>query len=147
MGKPDKTDTKQSREKTNLEKQRFLDALRLETTGANVLLACKIAEVNRTWMYQCKSEDPDFSQAWDRAILNGRQTLRDMAYSVVYKRLADGDKTVAMFVLKAIEPEVWNQEKAESTKVEEHWHTPSPRFRKAMEDLYKRHNIEQTPTK
>ena len=113
MGNTDKTDTEQHREKTKLEKQKFLEALKLETTGANVLLACKIAGVNRTWMYQCKAEDSNFSQEWDLAILSGRQTLRDMAYSVIYKSLADGDKKIAVFVLKSLESDIWDNDRLE----------------------------------
>lgn len=111
MAITDKTDTVEHNQKTELDKQKFLDALRLETTGANVLLACKIAGVNRTWMYQCKAEDDDFSMKWDRAIVDGKQSLHDMAYSVVYKSLAEGDKKMAMFVLRTLEPETWNRDR------------------------------------
>ena len=123
MNSTDKTDTKTHRMQTETEKQKFLDALKLETTGANILLACKIAGVNRTWMYQCKSEDSNFSRAWDEAVRFGKQSLRDMAYSVIYKSLAEGDKKIAMFVLKSLEPAVWNQDKGEVADTK----SPEPR--------------------
>lgn len=141
----DKTDTKTHRERTVVEKQKFLDALKLETTGANILLACKIAGVNRTWMYQCKSEDSDFSRAWDEAVMFGKQSLRDIAYSVIYKSLAEGDKKIAMFVLKSLEPETWNREKMDETEIkstQEPTCYVSPHFSQMIRDLEKRNALQ-----
>lgn len=133
MTKTDKTDTK-----TAIKKKRFLEALENKSYGVSVLEACKIAKVNRQYMYELRSEDPDFANNWDQAISFGRQTLQDMAMSVICDQLKNGDKTVAMFVLRQLDPQTWNKDRervGESSGPVQMTHTVSPRFAKVMERL------------
>jgi hypothetical protein len=133
MTKTDRTDTK-----TTIKKNRFVEALKNKSFGVSVLEACKIARVNRQYMYELRSEDPNFAIEWDQAISFGRQTLQDMAMSVIYEQLKSGDKTVAMFVLRQLDPQTWNKDRervGENAGPVQMTHTVSPRFAKVMERL------------
>lgn len=119
-------------------KSLFIAKLRDEDTASNVQLACKLAGVSRAYMYECRAEDAEFAKQWDDAVRTGRQTLKDMAISVIYDQLKSGDKTVAMFVLRQLEPETWNRDRektGEGGGPIEHVHKVSPRFAKVMDRL------------
>ncbi|HVZ12285.1 MAG TPA: hypothetical protein VG965_04620 [Patescibacteria group bacterium] len=138
MKKSDKNDTKQAVDKTNKKKQLFLEALEKKTFGASVLDACKIARVNRQYMYRLRAEDPNFARQWDMAIADGHQTLHDLALSAIYEHLKNMDKTVAMFVLRQLDPQTWNKDRervGENAGPVQMTHKVSPRFAKIMEGV------------
>lgn len=138
MKKSDKTDTKQAYLKTEQKKLKFLKVIREQ--GVSVLGACKIVGVGRQYMYQLRSEDSHFAQEWNIAVEEGKQTLKDMALSVIYDQLKNNDKTVAMFVLRQLDPQTWNKDRervGESARPVQMTHTVSPRFAKVMERLLK----------
>lgn len=126
------------REEKEKNKRNFIEALKTEQCSGNVSAACATAKIARSWMYECRGEDEKFAKEWDDAVQEGYKTLEDMAVGVIYKQLEANDKYVAMFVLRQLNPKVWNKDRekvGEGGGAIEVRHKVSPKFAKIMRDI------------
>lgn len=86
--------------RTSATRARFLDAL---SEFGNVTQSCLAANVGRAAMYAWKAQDPEFSDAWDEALVLGVNGLEDKALDYA---IAGNDKLI-MFLLASRRPEVY----------------------------------------
>lgn len=118
--KTDKTDIikKEEAEKTKEKKRLFLECLSDDKVAGNVLIAAKNAGVNRQYMYELRAEDETFREDWDKVVDRAKIQLRyEMEYSLRKEGLA-GNVTAAIFILKNVAPELWNDKyKLEGTGI------------------------------
>ncbi len=135
MSKKDKVDTI----KRETSKQKFLDALAIDSVAGNVLVACKIAGVTRSLMYRYRNEDLDFAVKWNQCVKDGRKILLDMAYNVLYQSLANQNLTASIFVLKTLNPKIWNDRIIKlniEDKPQETYHEVSPEYAKMLNEKF-----------
>jgi hypothetical protein len=70
-----------------------------------VVEAAKAAGISRTQVYRTKAEDEDFAARWAEVEEWSTEQLEQIAY----KRAADGDTTLVIFLLKARRPDVYRE--------------------------------------
>lgn len=124
----DKVDTIK-REQT---KQKFLDALALDTVSGNVIMACNVAGVTRSLMYRYREQDNVFRQRWDTITKKGREVPADIAESQLNRAVLQGNVTAIIFTLKKLRPEVWGDKYQAPIQ---QTHKPSPEFQKMYTKL------------
>jgi len=91
--------------KTNRWQKAFLVAL--EQTGS-VTQACEAAKISRVWVYECRKEDKQFAEDWERALECGADALVDEAR----RRAFAGSDTLLIFLLKGLQPQRWRESRA-----------------------------------
>ena len=83
-------------------------------------IACNKSGVSRATYYRWKEEDPDFSQAVDKAQEEGEALIRDVAVSKIIKGINDDNLTAAMYWLNHRDPRFSNKvEISTATKPQE----------------------------
>jgi hypothetical protein len=85
-------------DKTSEKRERFLAKLAL---GMSVQAGCDAAAFSRASAYRWRSEDPEFAEAWDRAIDEGTDRLEDIAMA----RASEKSDVLMIVMLKARRPE------------------------------------------
>ena len=95
------TNKKKSRKKSEASirarkkrKKVFLEALKL--SAGNVSIACSKADISRNTAYRWYNEDPEFREAW----IEVKESLLDMAESMLLKAIKEGKTTELIFYLK-----------------------------------------------
>ena len=78
-------------------KERFLSELR---KMPNISRACRVVKVSRQTAYNAKTDDAEFSAAWDDALIEGVESLEESAW----KQAKKGSDTLTIFLLKAHNP-------------------------------------------
>src|SRR6266496_1399802 len=91
--------------KHNRWQKAFLTAL--EKTGS-VTEACAAAKISRVWAYECRKENPQFAEEWERALERGADALIDEAR----RRAFAGSDLLLMFLLKGLQPQRWRESRA-----------------------------------
>jgi hypothetical protein len=94
----------------------------LELLGecGNVSAACFTIGVGRASMYEWKAQDPEFSDAWDEALVLGVAGMEDRA---IEQAMAGSDRLM-MFLLQARKPDVYQPRQSLDVN---HHHTLSVR--------------------
>lgn len=77
------------------------------TAGDAVAQAARAAEISRAEAYRWKTEDSEFSTAWDDAVEEGLDQLE----TVAYQRAMDGNDGLLTMYLKCRRPEKWNPDR------------------------------------
>lgn len=62
-------------------------------------VACQKTCIGRSTYYRWLKEDPDFRIGAEKALINGRERLNDMAESVVVKKVSEGDLSASKYYL------------------------------------------------
>lgn len=89
----------------------FLDALR---ESPIISEACKAAGVSRTTAYRHRDLAPEFAVDWEKALRIGMSSLEDVAI----KRAKDGSDTLMIFLLKAHDPDKYQDRSRVNLKVD-----------------------------
>lgn len=82
------------------QKEQIIDLLKLEKTGGNISLVCKLIGISRQTLYDWRKEDLDFSRAIDFASIEGKIAIADLAEQGLIDRIKAGDTTAIIFTLK-----------------------------------------------
>lgn len=85
-------------ERTAKRQEVFLAAL---ADGLSATAACEAAGLSRAHTYAWRSEDPEFAEAWDRALDQGTDKLEDIAMA----RAKEKSDVLMIVMLKARRPE------------------------------------------
>jgi hypothetical protein len=85
-------------ERTARKQETFLAAL---AEGLSATAACEAAGLSRAHTYAWRGEDPEFADAWDRAIDQGTDKLEDIAM----QRAKEKSDVLMIVMLKARRPE------------------------------------------
>lgn len=70
-----------------------------------VTSACKQADVGRATYYKWLEEDKKFVLAVEKATIDGKRFVTDMAKAQLLKLVSAGDKTAIIFLLKNYDPD------------------------------------------
>lgn len=113
MVKMDKMDTNKKREI----KEKFLEELQDKDVGGNVTIALRRLGYARSTMYLWRSQDEKFCEAWDDAVLQGKETLADEAVHALRGQVLKGNITAIIFALKNLRSEQWMDRQAVTHEV------------------------------
>ena len=78
-------------------------------------IACNKSGVSRATYYRWKEQDPEFSQAVDKAQEEGEALIRDVAVSKIIKGINDDNLTAAMYWLNHRDPRFSNKVEISTT--------------------------------
>lgn len=83
---------------------KFIKAL-FEQTGGCISDACKTVGISRPTINNWRRLDSSFDQRVQEAIIEGKESLADLAESALKKRIESGDTTAIIFTLKSLRRE------------------------------------------
>ncbi|MEP7294029.1 MAG: hypothetical protein ABI835_19740 [Chloroflexota bacterium] len=83
-------------------KVRFLSEL---SKMPNIARACRLARISRQTAYRYRESEAEFAAAWDEALTEGVESLEESAWKFAQR----GDTTMAIFLLKAHNPEKYRE--------------------------------------
>jgi len=101
--------------KKDLMKSRFLEELRSEEVGGNITIALRRLGFHRSTLYDWKATDIEFADAWEIAVVDGKEAMADEAEHALRKQILNGNVTAIIFSLKNLRHEQW-----EDREVKEH---------------------------
>lgn len=139
--KSDKSDTKstfQAQERTTLMKAKFIETLEMDRVAGNVLVAANAVGLSRDTVYRWRREDHIFAEKWSQAVILSGDKRADLAEDKLDEAVRKGNMTAIMYTLKKYRPEIFGNNRTKNHQQQEYLHTPSPRFREAMNRLYNR---------
>lgn len=90
-------------------KKKFIEELRGKDCAGNVTLALRRTGFANSTMYLWKKEDKEFSENWDEAVREGKETFADEAEHALRGQVLRGNVTAAIFTLKCLRPEKWRE--------------------------------------
>jgi len=106
----------------------FLTSLKL---GNSITKSCEKAGISRRSVYYWKSEDDEFSEAWDDAVASSNEELEDELRSRALDRSDTKSHILLIFLLKKINPEYKENYKPETKKLRE----KTPEFEFSPEEV------------
>lgn len=99
-------------------KEKFLAELVTMEAAGNVLVACQRTGLSRSSMYDWKAEDPEFKEAWEKAVEKGKEILaEELENALRVAAVTNKNVTAIIFGLKNLRPDKWKDRTESDTTV------------------------------
>lgn len=89
-------------------KDKFIQALLGKTSG-NISQACQLVGRSRQAVNEWRKNDNDFDMAVQKAVVDGKEDLSDLAEDCLKKRIQNGDTTAIIFTLKSLKRDYYGE--------------------------------------
>lgn len=100
-------------------KRKFIEVLAQPESGGNISFACKAIGYSRQAVANWRNTDTRFEDAVSSAVLEGRDSISDIAEEALVKQVEKGNVTAIIFTLKSLRPERWGDRQTFQSKTDE----------------------------